>query len=105
VTAALIIQSSPAPSVFGGILPIILLFAIFYFLLILPMQRQKKKHAQMLATLETGTVVQTNGGIIGTITEINQDTLVIRVKPGDVKLTVARSAVAGTLTEGKGTAS
>ncbi|MFN3322081.1 MAG: preprotein translocase subunit YajC [Bryobacteraceae bacterium] len=82
-----------------GFLPILLIFAIFYFLLFLPMQRQKKAQQKMLASLENGNVVVTNGGIIGTIVTINDDTLVLRVKPDNVKLQVARSSVAGLVTE------
>ena len=85
-----------------GFLPILLIFAIFYFLLFLPMQRQKKKQAQMLADLQNGNVVATTGGIVGTIVSIEDDTLVLRVKPDNVKLQVSRSAVSNLLTgEGK----
>ena len=76
-------------------LPIILIFAIFYFLLFLPMQRQKKQTAKMLTELQNGNVVTTSGGIVGSIVSIgDDDTLVIRVKPDNIKIQVARSAVA-----------
>ena len=90
-----------------GFVPILLIFAIFYFLLFMPMQRQKKQQAKMLRELQNGQVVLTNGGIVGTIVNIGEDdTLVLRVKPDNVKLQVARSAVsslvtAGTVTEKK----
>ena len=72
------------------------IFAIFYFLLFMPMQRQKKQQREMLAALQNGNVVQTTGGIIGTVVSLNSedDTLVIRVKPDNIKIQVARSAVA-----------
>jgi preprotein translocase subunit YajC len=78
-------------------LPILLIFAIFYFLLFLPMQRQKKQVKEMLETLQNGNVVQTSGGIVGTIVAISpeDDTLVLRVKPDNIKLQVVRSSVAG----------
>jgi preprotein translocase subunit YajC len=77
-----------------GLLPILLIFAIFYFLLFLPMQRQRKQQQKMLAGLQNGNVVTTSGGIVGTIVAIeSDDTLVLRVKPDNVKLQVARSAV------------
>jgi preprotein translocase subunit YajC len=69
------------------------MIAIFYFLLFLPMQRQKKQTAKMLAGLQNGDTVLTSGGIVGTIVTIDSDTLVLRVKPDNVKLQVARSAV------------
>ena len=82
-------------------LPMILIFGIFYFLLFLPMQRQKKAQKQMLASLAAGNVVQTSGGMIGTIVSLNaeDDTLVIRIKPDNVKIQIARNAVAGVLSE------
>ena len=79
----------------------ILIFGIFYFLLFMPMQKQKKQQRQMLASLQNGNVVQTTGGIVGTIVSSNaeDDTLVLRVKPDNIKLQVVRSAVAGLIAE------
>ena len=79
----------------------ILIFGIFYFLLFLPMQRQKKAQKTMLASLQSGQLVQTSGGMIGTIVSVNaeDDTLVLRVKPDNVKIQIARNAVAGVLSE------
>ncbi|MBZ2180437.1 MAG: preprotein translocase subunit YajC [Acidobacteria bacterium] len=79
----------------------IAIFAIFYFLLFLPMQRQKKQTANMLANLKTGDEVVSTGGIIGTIVAVNatDDTLVIRVKPDNIKLQVARTAIASLVTK------
>lgn len=84
-----------SPNSFLGFLPLILIFAIFYFLLILPMQRQRKQQQKMLSALKNGDTVLTSGGIVGTIVAIgDDDTLVLRVKPDNVKIQVARSAVA-----------
>ena len=102
---ALLLQqtSSPSSSPFGMFLPIIFLVVIFYFLVFMPMQRQKKNQKQMLASLENGNIVLTSGGIVGTIVAIeSDDTLVIRVKPDNVKIQVARSAVSSVVSgEGK----
>jgi preprotein translocase subunit YajC len=86
-----------------GFLPIILIFAIFYFLLFLPMQRQRKNQQKMLGGLQNGNVVVTTGGIVGTIVAVEaDDTLVLRVKPDNIKIQVARSAVSSLLSgEGK----
>ncbi len=81
-----------------GFLPIILIFAIFYLLLFMPMQRQRKRQRQLLAELQNGNTVLTSGGIVGTIIAIDNDMLVLRVKPDNVKLQVARSAVASLVT-------
>lgn len=62
------------------------------------MQRQRKNQQKMLTNLKNGDVVSTSGGIIGSIVALNSDdTLVLRVKPDNVKLQVARSAVASLL--------
>ncbi len=100
----LILQAQPAsPQASNpilGFLPILLIFAIFYFLLFMPMQRQRKRQQQMLRTLDNGQIVLTSGGIVGQIVAMNKDddTLVLRVKPDGVKLQVARSAVASLIT-------
>ncbi len=95
----LILQtSSPSGSILG-FLPILLIFGIFYFLLFLPMQRQKKKQQSMLSSLKNGDTVLTSGGIVGTIISIgDDDTMVLRVKPDNIKLQVARSAVSNQVT-------
>jgi preprotein translocase subunit YajC len=104
VVLNLFLQSSPASSgSLLGFLPIVLIFAIFYFLLFMPMQRQRKQTAKMLAGLQNGSVVATSGGIVGTIVSIDSDdTLVLRVKPDGVKVQVTRSSVASLVSaEGK----
>ena len=93
---------SASPNSLLGFLPILLIFGIFYFLLFLPMQRQRKQTQKMLAVLENGNTVATSGGIIGTIVAIEDDTLVLRVKPDNVKIQVARSSVSSMISgEGK----
>ena len=87
------ILQQPASNPLVSFLPLIFIVAIFYFLVFMPMQRQKKQQAQMLANLESGSEVLTSGGIVGTIVSISGDMLIVRVKPDNVKLQVARSAV------------
>lgn len=72
--------------------PFILMFAIFYFLLIRPQQKKQKQRGSMLNALKKGDKVVTVGGMHGTIAEISDDTVVIKVN--DVtKLTFDRSSV------------
>ena len=89
-----LLQQQPATNPIMSFLPLVFIVAIFYFLVFMPMQRQKKQQAQMLAGLQAGTEVVTTGGIVGTIVSIAGDTLIVRVKPDNVKLQVTRSAVA-----------
>jgi len=74
-------------------LPILLMFGVLYFLLFLPMQRQRKQTQKMLAGLQNGDTVVTSGGVVGTIVAVEDDSLVLRVKPDNVKLQFARSSV------------
>jgi preprotein translocase subunit YajC len=102
VVLSLILQrGAAAPNPLVGFLPIILIFGIFYFLLFLPMQRQKKQQQKLLSDLQNGNVVVTSGGIVGTIISIEDDMLVLRVKPDNIKLQVARSAVSSLAGEAK----
>jgi preprotein translocase subunit YajC len=97
VLYSLLLQATPAapgPSSWMSFLPILLIFGIFYFLLIMPMQKQRKQTQKMLSSLQNGQTVVTSGGIVGTIVAIDGDeTLVLRVKPDNIKIQVARSAV------------
>jgi len=88
-------QQAPSTNPALSFLPLIFIVAIFYFLVFMPMQRQKKQQAQMLANLEAGSEVVTTGGIVGTIVSITGDTLILRVKPDNIKLQLTRSAVSG----------
>lgn len=80
----------------GGLLtflPILAVFAIFYFMLILPAKRQRTATAKMLRELKTGDRVLTAGGVRGVISTLNEQTLVLTVKPDNLKLEMQRSAV------------
>ena len=97
----ILLQTAPtsSPTSFlTGILPIVLMIAIFYFLVFMPMRRQQKNQKEMVKSLQNGQTVLTSGGIIGTIVAVNDDTLVLRVKPDNLKLQVARSAVTSLVT-------
>ena len=82
-------------------LPLIFIVAIFYFLVFMPMQKQKKQQAAMLSNLQTGTDVLTTGGIVGTIVSLTDTTLILRVKPDNIKLQVMRSAVSSLVDSSK----
>jgi len=94
----ILFQSSAAANPLIQFLPILVIFGIFYFLLFLPMQRQKKQQQKMLNELRSGDNVLTNGGVIGTVVSVNDDdTIVVRVRPDGVKLMMSRGSVANVL--------
>ncbi|SFV56186.1 Preprotein translocase subunit YajC (TC 3.A.5.1.1) [hydrothermal vent metagenome] len=66
-------------SMIGSFLPLIILFAIFYFLIIRPQQKQAKTHKEMLASLQKGDRIVTNGGIIATIVKPEDDFIKIKL--------------------------
>jgi preprotein translocase subunit YajC len=76
-----------------GIAPLIFIFAIFYFLLIMPQQRKQKKWQQMLGELKTGDKVVTSGGMRGTIVSIKDDAIQLRVPPDNLRIEVSRASV------------
>src|SRR5438477_12641557 len=76
-----------------GFAPLIFIFAIFYFLLIMPQQKRKKKWQQMLSELKTGDKVVTSGGLHGTIVSIKDDFVQLRVPPDNLRLEVSRGSV------------
>ncbi len=77
----------------GGLLPLILIFAVFYFLLIRPQQKQKKRHQEMISSLSKGDKVITIGGIWGEVKEIKGDSFILEIADG-VKVRVLKSAIA-----------
>ena len=72
----------------------LLLIPILYLLMIRPQQRRQKQWQSMLSSIKTGDRVTTAGGIRGIIMSIKDDTIIIRVAPDNLKLEVAKSAIA-----------
>jgi len=90
-----------APSGAGGsptsgimsMIPLIAMFAIFYFLLIRPQQKRAKDHKAMIEAVKRGDDVVTSGGIHGKVTGVTDDVLTLEVAP-NVKIRVQKQAVA-----------
>ena len=78
----------------GGLLPMLLIIAVFYVLLIRPQQKRQKELQQTISQLKTGDRVVTTGGIIGIITTVRDTSFLIRSADKSI-LEIARSAVAG----------
>jgi preprotein translocase subunit YajC len=91
-------QSTPGGLPGGLLVEVVLLLGIMYWLLLRPMQKQRKDQQKMLSSLQNGNTVITSGGIVGTIVAIeSDDTLVLRVKPDNVKIQVTRGSVSSLL--------
>jgi preprotein translocase subunit YajC len=77
---------------FGGLIPIVLMFVIFYFLLIRPQQKRNKEHKEMISNLKKGDRIVTNGGIYGRITGLDESTLTVEIAD-KVRVKVVRGNV------------
>jgi preprotein translocase subunit YajC len=91
--AALLLQTGGAGGSLGMFLPMLIVMGIFYVMLILPQQRQRKKTQAMLAALKNGDKVVTTSGIYGTVNGIDGDTVILKIAD-QVKIRIARSAIA-----------
>ena len=79
---------------FGAFIPLILMFAIFYFLLIRPQQKKAKQHKEMIASVRKGDRVISSGGLHGVVTGLTDDVVTIEITP-KVRVKVSRSFISG----------
>lgn len=80
------------PNAIAGLMPIIFIFGIFYFLLIRPQQKKQKEHEKMISELKKNDEVVTNGGIHGTIVNVKDTTLTLKIDE-NVKVEINKNAV------------
>jgi preprotein translocase subunit YajC len=98
----MLISTAHAQSLGGGggdflvqLLPLVLIFVVFYFLLIRPQQKRMKQHKEMLANVRRGDRIVGNGGLMGTVTKVSDedDTLTVEIAEG-VRVQMLRSMLA-----------
>lgn len=94
-------QAAGAGAAGGAIsfIPIILIFAIMYFLMIRPQQKKMKEHAAMVAALRRGDQVVTQGGLIGKVSKVKDDNELEVELAADVKVRVIKSTIAQVLSK------
>ena len=85
---------------FAAFIPLLLMIAIFYFLLIRPQQKRQKQHRAMLASLKKGDMVVTQGGLHGKITGLTDSVVTLEIAD-KVRVKVQRSYIAGLLSRGE----
>lgn len=94
-------QAGQAPSSpFSFMIPMVIIFAIFYFMMIRPQQRKEKERRKMIDEIKTGARVMFSGGILGTVTNVKESTFVIKIAD-KVKVEVARGAVSRVVEKGE----
>ena len=91
-------QGAPGGGGITSLIPILLMFVIFYFLLIRPQQKQAKKHQEFLRSLKAGDRVITSGGLHGVVTGLTETTVILEVADM-VRVKVSRAAVSGSSQE------
>lgn len=100
---AMAAQAAPAAGGAGGgmglLIPMVLLFGLFYFMMIRPQQRKEKERLKMIAELRAGQRVVFGGGVIGTVAECREGTFLVDVAP-KVTVEILRGAVSRVLPEG-----
>ena len=87
----------PQGSFITAMIPFILVFVIFYFLLIRPQRMKQKKHQEMVGELKPGDKVITAGGIHGTVMGVQKDKIELKVA-ANVKVDIAKNSIAVILT-------
>lgn len=83
---------------FGMLIPMVLVFVLFYFLIIVPQRKRQRAVDEMLNNLKPGDKVVTNGGLYGTIVSVREDKRTVQLKVTEnpvVRVEVARSAISG----------
>jgi preprotein translocase subunit YajC len=91
-------QAPQQPGLLASILPLLILFAIFYFLVILPQQRQAKKHKEMVEALKKGDKIVTAGGIIAEVIKNEEDFIKAKIND-NVEVKITKDAIARKLDE------
>ena len=79
---------------FGALVPLVLMFAIFYFLLIRPQQKKAKQQREMLSSIKKGDRVVSSGGLHGVVTGLTEDMVTMEIAP-KVRVKVSRGSIAG----------
>ena len=95
MTALALLQTSGGiVSALGPVIPLLIIFGVFYFLVIAPANKQRKKTQEMLSLLKKGDRVLTTGGIYGTVQGVEPEAVYLKIAE-NVKVKVARSAISG----------
>jgi preprotein translocase subunit YajC len=93
----LVMMATPgqgAPSAWVQLMPFALVLAIFYFVILMPMKKRQQKVQAFLAALKVGERVVTSGGIYGTITRLNDQSVQVQIA-NNVRIEIARTAIVG----------
>jgi preprotein translocase subunit YajC len=91
---AFIFQGGGMGGLLGGLMPFLLIFGVFYFLIILPQRKRQKALSDMVATLKAGDKVITSGGIYATVKQVKEKSLLVMSADKSL-LEISRASVSG----------
>jgi len=91
---------APQGSLIGALIPFVIIFVIFYFLIIMPAKKKQKQHQSMISSIKGGERVITAGGIYGTVLRVMDDRVEIEVDK-NTKLQVAKGSISAVITPEK----
>ncbi len=92
-------QGAQQGSPFGFLLPMLVIFGAFYFLLIRPQQKKQKAHTELVAALSTGDEVLTAGGILGAVTAVSEHYATLKIAD-NVEVKVQKSTISAVVPKG-----
>jgi len=92
-------SGSDLQSTLTGMLPLVLMFVVLYFVMIRPQMKKQKEHKVMIEALAKGDEVATAGGVLGTVTKLSETTVSLEISSG-VEIQLQRSAVVQVLPKG-----
>jgi preprotein translocase subunit YajC len=87
------------PGILASLMPLLILFAIFYFLVILPQQKQAKKHKEMVDKLKKGDKIVTAGGIIAEVIKNEEEFIKVKINDNNIEVKITKDAIARKLDE------
>lgn len=87
------------PDMLSALLPFIILFAVFYFLLIRPQSKRTKEHKKLIEAVSKGDEIATNGGLMGKITAVNEQYVTVELAEG-VQVKLQKQAISAVLPKG-----
>lgn len=86
------VGAAPQGSMFGALIPFVLVFVIFYVLIILPQRKKQKKHQEEIGALKPGDKIITTAGIFGTVMSVQADRIEVKIA-ANVKVDITKTAV------------
>ena len=99
IQTALAASGAETPFSWTSILPLIIIFVVFYFLLIRPQTKRQKEHRKMVEALNTGDEVVTGGGVLGRVKNVGEQFLTVEIADG-VQVKVQRHTVSAVVPKG-----